>query len=143
MTVSEKMARTLVKGFLHADGKRIVNGDGDEILLCGMGIGNWLVPEGYMWHFWGDRCNSPTKIEGLIRQLCGSVFQYAVQHNQNVMCGLDGKLVLKQQLMGKVIHNSRSNAHRKAPAQLWLNMLFQNRVILDVGRFSYCAFSQA
>ena len=48
MTVSEKMARTLVKGFLHADGKRIVNGDGDEILLCGMGIGNWLVPEGYM-----------------------------------------------------------------------------------------------
>ena len=74
MTVSEKMARTLVKGFLHADGKRIVNGDGDEILLCGMGIGNWLVPEGYMWHFWNERCNSPTKIEKLIRQLCGSVY---------------------------------------------------------------------
>ena len=54
MTVTEKMARSLVHGYLHADGTRIVNGDGEEILLCGMGIGNWLVPEGYMWHFWGD-----------------------------------------------------------------------------------------
>lgn len=74
MTVTEKMARSLVHGYLHADGTRIVNGDGEEILLCGMGIGNWLVPEGYMWHFWGDKCNSPTKIDRLIRNLCGSVY---------------------------------------------------------------------
>ena len=74
------------------------------------------------------------------RQLCGGVFQYAVQHNQNVMCGFDGKLVLKQQFTGKVIRNSRSHSHRKAAAELRLDMLFQNRVILDVGGFSYFAF---
>lgn len=74
MTVSEKMARGLVRGYLHADGEWMVNGDGNEILLCGMGIGNWLVPEGYMWHFWDERCNSPTKIENLIQRLCGKVY---------------------------------------------------------------------
>ena len=59
------------------------------------------------------------------------------------MCGFDGKLVLKQQLMAKVIHNSCSNSQRKASTQLRLDMLFQNRIILDVGGFPYFAFSQA
>jgi hypothetical protein len=36
------------QGFLHAQGKAIVNGDGDTILLRGMGLGGWMVQEGYM-----------------------------------------------------------------------------------------------
>ena len=37
-----------VKGFLHADGRRMINGDGEEVILRGWGMGNWCNPEGWM-----------------------------------------------------------------------------------------------
>ena len=76
MTVTEKMSRDRVYGFLRAENGKIVNGRGEEILLAGMGIGNWLLPEGYMWRF-GGRYNSPRRIEELVRDLCGSTFAAA------------------------------------------------------------------
>ena len=36
------------QGFLKADGKRIVNAKGENILLRGMGLGGWMLQEGYM-----------------------------------------------------------------------------------------------
>lgn len=36
------------QGFLHADGKNIVNGDGENVILRGIGTGNWMLMEGYM-----------------------------------------------------------------------------------------------
>ena len=72
-TITEKMDRSRVDSFLRAQGKIMVNGKGEEILLTGMGLGNWLVPEGYMWRFEGNY-NSPRRIEGLIRDLCGTVY---------------------------------------------------------------------
>jgi hypothetical protein len=36
------------QGFLHADGKNIVNGAGENVLLKGIGTGNWMLMEGYM-----------------------------------------------------------------------------------------------
>lgn len=36
------------QGFLKVSGKTIVNGNGTEVLLRGMGLGGWLLPEGYM-----------------------------------------------------------------------------------------------
>ena len=36
------------QGFLHRVDKKIVNGSGQEILLKGIGLGGWLVQEGYM-----------------------------------------------------------------------------------------------
>lgn len=59
-----------VSGFIRADGKRIINGDGKEILLRGVGFGSWLLPEGYMWKFpeGGDR---PRKIETMVKELIG------------------------------------------------------------------------
>jgi len=36
------------QGFLHASGKLIHNGNGSEVLLRGIGTGNWLLQEGYM-----------------------------------------------------------------------------------------------
>lgn len=36
------------QGFLHADGKRIVDGAGENVLLRGIGTGNWMLMEGYM-----------------------------------------------------------------------------------------------
>lgn len=73
MTLTDKMSRTLVDGFLRAENGRMVNGRGEEILLCGMGLGNWLLPEGYMWRFSG-RYDRPRTIEALVRELCGSAF---------------------------------------------------------------------
>lgn len=59
-----------VTGFLRAVGQKLLNGDGREILLRGVGFGSWMLPEGYMWLFpeQGDR---PRRIERMIRELVG------------------------------------------------------------------------
>ena len=36
------------QGFLHRDGQKIVDGNGKNILLRGLGLGGWMVQEGYM-----------------------------------------------------------------------------------------------
>ena len=36
------------QGFLKTDGKRIVNAKGENVLLRGMGLGGWMLQEGYM-----------------------------------------------------------------------------------------------
>ena len=59
-----------VSGFIRAKGNKIINGDGKEIILRGVGFGSWLLPEGYMWKFpvGGDR---PRKIEAMVKELIG------------------------------------------------------------------------
>lgn len=59
-----------VKGFVSAKGKKIVNGEGKDILFRGVGFGSWFLPEGYMWCFpeMGDR---PRRIEKMVRDLVG------------------------------------------------------------------------
>ncbi len=37
------------QGFLKADGKKIVDESGKEIILRGMGLGGWMLQEGYMY----------------------------------------------------------------------------------------------
>jgi len=67
----ERASATEVTGFLKASGRRLVNGDGREVLLRGVGFGSWLLPEGYMWRFpdGGDR---PRRIERMIETLIGA-----------------------------------------------------------------------
>jgi len=36
------------QGFLHANGKYIYDGNGNEVILRGIGTGNWMIQEGYM-----------------------------------------------------------------------------------------------
>ena len=50
-------------------GRQIVGRDGQPLLLKGIGIGNWLLPEGYMFGF--RRANSPRLIDEVICQLVG------------------------------------------------------------------------
>ena len=61
------------QGFLRTEGPEIVDGNGDPILLRGVGLGGWLVPEGYMLHnkAWIDGFESPTQIENHIVDLIG------------------------------------------------------------------------
>ena len=61
----------MIDGFLHADGKKILDGRGREILLKGWGLGNWLLQEGYMW-LSGETCfDRPRRIEQKIEELTG------------------------------------------------------------------------
>ena len=36
------------QGFLHTQGKYIYNGSNEEVILRGIGTGNWMIQEGYM-----------------------------------------------------------------------------------------------
>lgn len=57
-------------GYVHASGTRLVDGSGAELTLHGVGLGNWLLPEGYMWGF-ADDMSSPRQIEARFEQLVG------------------------------------------------------------------------
>jgi hypothetical protein len=57
-------------GFVHAQAGRLVDGRGVELQLRGVGLGNWLLPEGYMWKF-GPGAESPREIEALVTRLLG------------------------------------------------------------------------
>lgn len=39
---------TVAQGFLHASGQQIVNEKGENVLLRGVGLGGWMLQEGYM-----------------------------------------------------------------------------------------------
>lgn len=70
--------------YLHTEGKDIVNESGKKIYLKGVGLGNWLLPEGYMWKF-GDEVDRPRKIEKLVSELIGPAkankFWFAFRQN--------------------------------------------------------------
>ncbi len=55
--------------FVHTSGRNIVSPAGETILLKGINLGNWLVPEGYMFRF--GKTSSPSMIYELMNQLIG------------------------------------------------------------------------
>lgn len=57
-------------GFVRAHGTALVDGSRRELLLRGVGLGNWMLPEGYMWRF-GPGAESPREIEALVERLLG------------------------------------------------------------------------
>jgi len=56
--------------FLRTAGKYMVNESGEKIYLKGVGLGNWLLPEGYMWKF-GAQGDRPRRIEKVVEDLIG------------------------------------------------------------------------
>ncbi len=56
--------------FVHADGTQLLDGQGHPLLLRGTNLGNWLVREGYMFHFEGGP-QSDREIEALTNELLG------------------------------------------------------------------------
>ncbi len=64
-----------MQGFLDVDGRRIINGNGEEITLAGWGLGNWLLCEGYMWLSEGaERFDRPRRIEAVVEELTGKKY---------------------------------------------------------------------
>ncbi|MDF3129337.1 cellulase family glycosylhydrolase [Kiritimatiellaeota bacterium B1221] len=56
--------------FLKTSGTRILNSSGEEILLRGINLGNWFLPEGYMWKF-PHGLSSGKNMEALFIDLIG------------------------------------------------------------------------
>ena len=56
--------------FAHTQQKQIVDGNGKPFLMRGTNLGNWFMPEGYMWDFEGGP-QSAREIEGLVTELLG------------------------------------------------------------------------
>ena len=55
--------------FIGTRGKELVSPDGKPLLLKGINLGNWLLPEGYMFKF--KTANSPRLIQATINELVG------------------------------------------------------------------------
>jgi hypothetical protein len=56
--------------FVHAQGQQIVDGAGKPLHLHGISVGNWMVTEGYMWHF-EDGPQSTREIEEFVSEMLG------------------------------------------------------------------------
>jgi aryl-phospho-beta-D-glucosidase BglC (GH1 family) len=69
LALSIQVALTQPTGFVTTKGKEIVGSDGKPLFLRGINLGNWLVPEGYMFKF--DSATSPRKIDEVLKQLVG------------------------------------------------------------------------
>jgi aryl-phospho-beta-D-glucosidase BglC (GH1 family) len=63
---TEAQARTK---FVTTRGREFVAPDGRPLFLKGINLGNWLLPEGYMFKF--KATNSPRLIQGVMNQLVG------------------------------------------------------------------------
>ncbi|MEH0156011.1 cellulase family glycosylhydrolase [Limibacter armeniacum] len=55
--------------FVTSKGKDLVTPSGEKILLKGTNLGNWLVPEGYMFKL--DQVNAPRHINELLEEMVG------------------------------------------------------------------------
>lgn len=56
--------------YAYVKGHDILSAQGKILKLKGVNIGNWLLPEGYMFQM--KNCNSPRKIDQAIRELIGN-----------------------------------------------------------------------
>src|ERR1700739_1565220 len=56
-------------GFIGVNGKDIVTADGKPFIMRGTNLGNWLMPEGYMFKL--SKTNSPKLINEAIAELIG------------------------------------------------------------------------
>jgi len=64
------LAPTARADFIRAEGTRLVDGRGETFYVKGINLGNWLVPEGYMFKF--KQARSPAEIAGFFETLVGA-----------------------------------------------------------------------
>jgi len=57
------------KSFIGVKGKEIIDQQGRPMLIKGTNLGNWLLPEGYMFKF--EKVNTPWMIEQVLLELVG------------------------------------------------------------------------
>ncbi len=81
----------LAEGFLRADGQKIVNEKGETMLLRGMGLGGWMLQEGYMLQLnqIGQQHAIRAKIEDLIGKEDAQAFYDAWLANHTTKADID------------------------------------------------------
>ena len=57
--------------FHRREGTELLAPDGAPAFRRGMGLGGWLLPEGYMWDLAGP-VDSPRRIEAMVQELVGA-----------------------------------------------------------------------
>jgi endoglucanase len=77
-------------GFLKTRGQDMLNEKGGKVLLRGVGLGNWMLPEGYMWKF-GNQADRPRRIEKLVSELIGTdkAKRFWTEYRQNYVTEAD------------------------------------------------------
>jgi endoglucanase len=56
--------------YLHTHNQDIVDEKGNKVMLRGVSLGNWTLPEGYMWQF-GNKGDRPRRMEQAVTELIG------------------------------------------------------------------------
>lgn len=70
LETSEKTTTsTNTLSFIKTNGTNLVDDKGNSIILKGTNLGNWLVPEGYMFKM--EQVNAPRKIDELLYEIVG------------------------------------------------------------------------
>jgi hypothetical protein len=64
--------QALFDGFVRVENGELVDAQAEPLLLRGVGLGNWLLAEGYMWKFEPPGPQSPREIEALFVDLVGT-----------------------------------------------------------------------
>jgi endoglucanase len=79
------------QGFLKVDGQKIVNQKGENILLRGIGLGGWMVQEGYMLHLQkeGQQYRIRQRITDLIGEEETKAFYSAWLSNHTTQSDID------------------------------------------------------
>ena len=78
--------------FLNANNGVLYCGK-NPIILRGMGLGGWLLPEGYMWKFY-TKCDRPRRMETLINELCGENCILTAILLSRILRGLQGRALI-------------------------------------------------
>ena len=84
-------AKSQVTGFLKADGKWIVDGHGEKIQLRGIGLGGWMIQEGYMLHLnkEGQQYRISQRIEAILTKEQTAEFYAAWLSNHTTRSDMD------------------------------------------------------
>jgi GNAT superfamily N-acetyltransferase len=69
LIAGKSFAATTTLDFVHAQGRQLVDAQGALFAVKGINLGNWLVPEGYMFEF--KRARAPSEIADVIAALIG------------------------------------------------------------------------
>ena len=79
------------QGFLKADGKLIVNEKGEKVILRGMGLGGWMLQEGYMFKLSniGQQYRIKAKIEEVVGKEKTNQFYEAWLANHTTKADID------------------------------------------------------
>ena len=114
------------QGFVTTRGKDLVSTDGKPLQLKGINLGNWLLPEGYMFKF--KTANSPRRIETVINELIGEdegrrfwkAYQRITSRREDIrfikQSGFNSVRVPFQLPVICIRHSSRKAGRRRLPA---------------------------